>query len=55
MEGVNEEWVGRCSRKEAPDVKCAYPFRFGLVVWGFLMSLEGVTKSEAILVPGQGV
>jgi len=55
MEGVNEEWVGRRSREGAPDVKCAYPFRFGLVVWGFLMSLEGVTEGEAILVSDQGV
>ena len=55
MEGVNEEWVGRRSREEAPDVKCGYPSCFGFVVWGFLMSLEGVTEGEAILVPGQGV
>jgi hypothetical protein len=55
MEGVTKEWVGRCSREEAPDIKCTYSFGFGLVVWGFLMSLEGVTEGEAILVPGQGI
>ena len=55
MEGVSEEGVGRCCREEAPDVKCGYSFGLGLVVWGFLMSLEGVTEGETILMPGQGV
>ena len=55
MEGVSKEWVGRCSREEVPNIKCAYPFCFGLIVWGFLMSLEGVAKGETILVTGQRV
>ena len=55
MEGVSKEWVGRCSREGIPNVECIYPSCFGFIIWGFLMSLEGVAEGETILVPGQGV
>ena len=55
MEGVDEKWVNGCGRGEVPNIECIYPSRFGFIIWGFFMSLEGVAKGETILVTGQGV
>ena len=55
VEGVDEKWVNGCGRGEVPNIECIYPSRFGFIIWGFFMSLEGVAKGETILVTGQGV